>query len=688
VIPSIGHAAIVVGLALSIFAALAFVLGARGRDAGLLASARRSIYLLFGLSATASVAMIISLLTHDFSVLYVANNNATTTPPFFSVISLWAALEGSILFWTLLLTGYSALVIWRNRDRHAALMPWVGATLAAISTFFFAVMTWPGNPFIRVTPVAADGPGPNALLQNHPFMGLHPPLLYLGYTGMAVPFAFGIAALITRRTDEEWLGIVRRWTIVPWILLTLGITAGAWWSYEVLGWGGYWAWDPVENAALLPWLTATAFIHASMVAERRGTLKIWSMTLVMATFTLTLVGTFLTRSGIVASVHSFTQSAIGPWFLAAIAIALGGSLLLLVWRMPELADAGRPGAAVSRESAFLFNNLLFLAITFAVLYGTLYPLLVEALSGQTVSVGAPWFNTVNVPIFLALLFLMGVGPALPWGAASWTTARERFGIPVLVGVVGVVGAWALGMQAAAPLATLGLALFVATVVFDEMLRGARARSRSRGEASPLAAWRMATRNRRRYGGYVVHLGIALMAVAIAVSATMGTSATATLTPGQSFSVSGYTLTFQRLVTAPLADDPRVIETRAEVSYSGERAGALATALRSYPNSTTAIASPAVSSSLANDLYVTLMAYDPATSTVTLRAFVNPLVVWIWLGGGVVGIGSVFAIWPDRRRIAVEAARRVDLTGPALPGGGTTHHDPSGPDQPGPAAEVA
>jgi cytochrome c-type biogenesis protein CcmF len=669
VIPTIGHTAIVIGLALSIFAAAAFVLGARRRDADLLASARRSIYLLFGLAATASLAMVVSLLTHDFSVLYVANNNATTTPPFFSVISLWAALEGSILFWTLLLTGYGALVIWRNRDRHAALMPWVGATLGAVSAFFFAVMIWPGNPFTRVTPVASEGPGPNALLQNHPFMGLHPPLLYLGYTGMAVPFAFGVAALVTRRTDEEWLGIVRRWTIAPWIFLTLGITAGAWWSYEVLGWGGYWAWDPVENAALLPWLTATAFIHSSMVAERRGTLKIWSMTLVIATFTLTLVGTFLTRSGIVASVHSFTQSAIGPWFLAAIAIALGGALLLLVWRLPDLADSGRPGSPVSRESAFLFNNLLFLAITFAVLYGTLYPLLVEAVSGQTVSVGAPWFNAVNVPIFLALLFLMGVGPALPWGAASWGTARERFGIPVLVGVVAVVIAWALGMQDPAPLATLGLALFVATIVVDELVRGARARGRSRGEAPPIAAWRMATRNRRRYGGYVVHLGIALMAVAIAVSATMGTSATATLTPGQSFSVRGYTLTYDRLVTAPLADDPRVIETRADVTYAGERAGTMGTALRAYPNSTTAIATPAVSTSLADDLYVTLLAYDRATSAVTLRAFVNPLVVWIWLGGGVVGIGSIFAIWPDRRRLPVEVPRRVDQPEPGTDGAG-------------------
>ena len=653
-IPTLGHVAIVVGLAFSVWAAIAFIVGARRRDDALLASAQRSVYATFALVALPCMAMVISLLTHDFSVLYVARNNATTTPPFFSVISLWAALEGSILFWTLLLTGYASLAIWRHRNRHAALMPWVGATLALIATFFFAVMTWPGNPFTRVTPVAMEGPGPNALLQNHPFMGLHPPLLYLGYTGLAVPFAFGVAALITRRTDEEWLGIVRRWTLVPWIFLTLGITAGAFWSYEVLGWGGYWAWDPVENAALLPWLTATAFIHSSMVAERRGTLKIWTVALVIATFTLTLLGTFLTRSGVVNSVHSFTQSAIGPWFLAAITVALGGSLALLVWRLPELADARPPGAPVSRESAFLFNNVLFLGITFAVLFGTLYPLAAEAISGVKVSLGGPWFSQVNAPFFLLLIFLMGVGPALPWGTARWSTVRERFAVPVIVGVVGVLCAWALGMRQAPPLATVGLAGFVVAIMGDEVVRGARARARARGEAPPVAAWRLATRNRRRYGGYLVHLGIVCMATAVAVSATMGSATTATLHPGQSFAVRGYTLTYQRLVTEALADDPRVIETRAEVAYVGPRSGSLATALRAYPNAQAEIASPAVSTSLGEDLYVTLLAYDPATRTVTLRAVVNPIVVWIWLGGLVVGAGAVFAIWPERRRVPVKA----------------------------------
>jgi cytochrome c-type biogenesis protein CcmF len=679
-LPELGRAAIVGGLALSIYAAVAFVLGARRRDGRLATSARRAVYLSFGLAGVAAIAMVLLLLTHDFSVLYVARNNATTTPPFFSVISLWAALEGSILFWTLLLTGWASLVLWRNRGRHGALLPWAGATLASISTFFFAVMTWPGNPFTHVTPVATEGPGPNALLQNHPFMGLHPPLLYLGYTGLAIPFAFGIAALITKRTDEEWLGIVRRWTLLPWIFLTLGITAGAWWSYAVLGWGGYWAWDPVENAALLPWLTATAFIHSSMVAERRGSLRIWTASLVIATFSLTLLGTFLTRSGVIASVHSFTQSAIGPWFLAAIAITLAGSLGLLVWRLPDLVGSERPAAPVSRESAFLFNNVLFLGITFAVLFGTLYPLAVEALSGETVSVGAPWFDRVNAPLFLLLLFLMGVGPALPWGAASWRSVRDRLGIPIFVGVLAVVASMAVGVRGLASLATIGFALFVVTVLGDEIVRGARSRARTRDEVPPLAAWRLATRNRRRYGGYLVHAGICVMAVAIAVSATQGQDATATLRPGQIMQVAGYTLTYERLVQEPLRDDPGVLETRAEVSFAGRQSGTLATALRNYPSSTTPIATPSVQTSLGEDLYVTLLSFDPATSAVTLHALVNPLVVWIWLGGAIVAIGAVFAVWPDRRRAPVTAAI------PAFQGGVRPRREPM-PDSAAPAVRV-
>jgi cytochrome c-type biogenesis protein CcmF len=657
VIPTVGHVAIVVGLGLTVYAAVVFVIAGRGGDPRVALSARRAVIGSFAMAAVACAAMVVSLLAHDFSVRYVAENNAASTPPFIGAISLWAALEGSILFWTLLATGWASIVLWRHRGRHRSLMPWVGATLATVNAFFFAVMTWAGNPFVRLTPVASEGTGPNALLQNHPFMALHPPLLYLGYTGLAVPFAFGVAALVTNRLDEEWLRIVRRWTLVPWVFLTLGITAGAWWSYEVLGWGGYWGWDPVENAALLPWLTATAFVHSAMVAERRGGLRIWTGALVIATFTLTLVGTFLTRSGVVASVHSFTQSAIGPWFLAAIVLALTGALGLLVWRLPGLVCGGRPSGLLSRESAFLFNNVLFLGITFAVLFGTLLPLLVAGTSGQTISVGAPWYNAVTVPIFVALLFLMGVGPALPWGRASWATLRERFTVPMLATVAVGTAVLLAGLREPIPLATLCLASFVAVILLDEVVRGARSRARGRGEGAATAAWRLATRNRRRYGGYGVHLGVLVMAVAVAISSGMSTDRTVTLLPGESARIGPYEVTHDALVVEPLADDARVIETRAEVRYAGPQSGTLATALRDYPSSPTAIATPAVRTSLGEDLYVTLLASDPASGAVTLHLFVNPLVAWIWIGGAMVGLGSVFAIWPERRARAVTVEER-------------------------------
>ncbi|HEX2140897.1 MAG TPA: cytochrome c-type biogenesis CcmF C-terminal domain-containing protein, partial [Candidatus Limnocylindria bacterium] len=438
---------------------------------------------------------------------------------------------------------------------------------------------------------------------------------------------------------------------------------------EVLGWGGYWAWDPVENAALLPWLTATAFIHSSMVAERRGTLRAWTHALVLATFVLTLVGTFLTRSGVVQSVHSFTASPIGPWFLVAILLALAGGLALLVWRLPDLGDSRPPGAVVSRESAFLFNNILFLGVTFAVLFGTLYPTVREAISGERVSLGAPWFNGVNAPIFVALLFLMGVGPALPWGGASWSTVRERFVAPLLVGGMATAVAWLLGVNDPAPLAAIALSGFVLVVMGHEVLRGARARSRQRGEAAPVATWRLLTRNRRRYGGYLVHAGICVMAVAVAISATLASDVTASLRPGESLQLGNYTVTHRDLVSEPLASDPRVLETRAELDLAGPQSGPMSPALRDYPSSATLIATPAVRTAAGEDLYVTLLAFEPSDGSVTLHVFVNPLVAWIWIGGGIVAGGAVFAAWPDRRRRAEVAQRTAAVEGVPVPAAG-------------------
>ena len=653
---SLGHGAVVIGLAVSLFAAAASILAGRSGDIGLAAAGRRAVYATWILSLVACGAMAVSLLNHDFSILYVARNNATTTPPFYSFISLWAALEGSILFWTFLLTGWSSLLLYRYRSAHPELMPWATATLALVAAFFFAVMTWPSDPFVSVTPVTVEGNGPNALLQNHPFMGLHPPLLYLGYTGLALPFALTVAALVTRRLDAGWLRVIRRWTLGPWIFLTAGIVAGAWWSYEVLGWGGYWAWDPVENAALLPWLTATAFIHSAIVAERGRSLRTWTAILVTTTFTLTLLGTFLTRSGVVESVHSFTQSAIGAWFLGGVLVALVFGSALILWRLPDLAGSGPPPALVSRETAFLLNNLLFSGLAFAVLFGTLYPLVVEALGGERLSVGAPWFDRVSAPFFAALLFLLGVGPALPWGSVSWPALRDRFVVPAVAGVGLMVLGVVAGVRGPAPLVTLGLAGFSGALLFGEVARATTGRARSTGEGPLRAAWGVATRNRRRYGGYLAHVGVLVAAIAVAVSATGAVEATAVLAPGESTRLAAYTVTHDRLVQEPLAADPRVFETRAEIDVSGPQAAQVSPALRDYPNSVTPIATPSVLTSAAEDFYLTLLAYDPETGAITLRLFINPLVAWIWVGGAVVVLGAAFAIWPQRRLAGANVAK--------------------------------
>jgi cytochrome c-type biogenesis protein CcmF len=464
-----------------------------------------------------------------------------------------------------------------------------------------------------------------------------------------------VAALVTRRLDPEWLRLVRRWTLGPWIFLTAGITAGAWWSYEVLGWGGYWAWDPVENAALLPWLTATAFIHSAIVAERGRSLRTWTAILVVTTFVLTLLGTFLTRSGVIESVHSFTQSAIGAWFLAGVLITLVAGTALILWRLPDLAGSGPPPALVSRESAFLLNNLLFTGLAFAVLFGTLYPLVAEALGGERLSVGAPWFDRISAPFFAALLFLLGVGPALPWGSVSWPALRDRFVVPALSGIGLMVVGIVIGVRGPAPLLTLGLAGFSGAILVGEVVRATRGRAVASGENPLRAAWGVATRNRRRYGGYLAHVGVLVAAIAVAVSTTQAVEATAILEPGESAHLGSYTVTHDQLIREPLASDPRVLETRAELEVQGPQAGRVSPALRDYPNSVTAIATPSVMTSAGEDFYLTLLAYDVGSGTITLRLFVNPLVAWIWVGGGIVVVGAVFAIWPGRRRGATPSA---------------------------------
>ncbi len=639
---TLGYIAIGGALLLSLVGAVSAFAAVKTGRGGQAAFGRRSAYGVFGLATLAMAVMVYALVAHDFSVSYVAQVGSRSTPLFYTVISLWSSLDGSILFWGWIVAGYTAAVVYIYRDRYRELMPAVAGTLLVVNAFFWLLLAWPANPFVPVFPVPADGPGPNPLLQNHPFMGLHPPLLYLGYVGMAVPFGFGIAALITGNVGGDWIRAVRRWIMAPWIFLTAGIVAGAWWSYEVLGWGGYWAWDPVENASFLPWLTATAFLHSIMVQERRQTLKTWNILLVIATFLLTLFGTFLTRSGILASVHAFTEGLIGPFFLGFITLVLLVSLGLVAWRSDQLRSEATLDALASRETAFLLNNLLFVAFTFTVLLGTMYPLIAEAFRGVKVSVGAPYFNQMSVPIALALVFLTGVGPALPWRRGSPELLRRKFLWPTAAALLAGAIFWLIGVRHFMTWATLVLAVFAVGLLIGEVWRPARARREAQGEKLGAALLGVVGKNRRRYGGYIVHFGVIVIAVGIALSSTYRQETEVTLRPGELTTYAGYSIRLDSLYAGrePHRD---FVEAAFRIGADGQRGAMMRPRLNYYPMSDQPIGTPSVRTRPSEDLYLSLMAYSRDGSTATVNIIVNPMVVWIWIGGGIAALGALFAI---------------------------------------------
>ncbi len=645
----LGTGALRAALPLAIWGIGAATYAAAKRDGRALASARWSALITFLLVVLAALAMVGALVTHDFRIEYVARNNARETPLFFTVISLWAALEGSILLWTAILAGATAYVAWRGTPALPRLATTALAVLFAMVTFFLLLVTTPAaDPFVRSEIVPLNGNGPNPLLQNHPLMALHPPLLYFGYVLFSVPFAYAIASLILGEGGDRWLVATRKYALVSWALLGVGIVAGAWWSYAVLGWGGYWAWDPVENAAIMPWLVATAYLHSVMVEEKRRLLRSWNLSLVIATFALTIFGTFLTRSGVVNSVHAFSLSAIGPLLLGYLVAIIVLSVGLLLLRLPMLRDAGTVGGRLSREAIFLFQNVVFVAATLTILLGTLYPLIVEAISGAQLSIGRPYFDRVEVPLALALLFLMGIGPQLPWHGASRATLERQFTAPIVAAAGGALLAVAAGLGGAFAVLTYALAAFVAATVVQEFARGIRARRTLHGENAATAFANLLRRNGRRYGGYVVHLGIVIVAVAVATSQSKTIEVERTVSAGDRFEVAGYTVAYGGLRTV---NEPHRELLVADLTITGNGAAAqLAPAVVFFPNATQAVGSPGIAAGLGDDVYTILAAYDTtAHSWATIRVLVIPLVSWLWLGGAVVGLGAVIAALPQPKR---------------------------------------
>jgi len=605
----------------------------RGRPHLLKLGLAYSLVVLFG-AVLSTFAMQRALITRDFSIEFVFDHGSSTTPLLFNIATMWSALEGSILLWGLVLAGYIATVAWRFRGRlEDPLVAWALVTMFAVGVFFFGLMLTAANPFRGVVPPPGyDGPGPNPLLQNHILMAVHPPMLYLGYVGFTVPFAFAVAALVTGRVGEGWLVETRRWTLVAWGFLTAGIVLGAWWSYEVLGWGGYWKWDPVENASFLPWLTGTAYLHSVMVQERRGMLRVWNLSLLCATFALTILGTFLTRSGVVESVHAFSSGTVGPILLGFFAVVVAVSVGLIGWRGDQLRSPGRIDSPVSREGAFLANNVLFAAFAFVVLLGTVFPLIIEALNGERLSVGVPFFSRMTMPIGFALLTLMAVAPVLPWRKGTGEVLRDRLWWPAWGGVACLVLALVVGATGPTVLLAFGLAGFAAGSAIRQLALAAR-RQGWRGFVG------------RANGGMVVHLGTILVAVAFAASTSYIRQAEVTLAPGASSTVAGHEVTY--LGSRTVERDNRV-EVISEVRVDGDRV--YEPRLNRYRMGGMTIGTPSVRVGPTEDVYLSVSSSpDPVTGEVTIRVIVQPLVVWLWVGGIVMVVGTVLSLFPGRRR---------------------------------------
>ncbi len=643
----VGFGMTVVALVLALYGGVAAALGARTGRSALVESAQHAALGIFTLVTACFALLTYAFLAFDFSIRYVASNTNLGTPFYYRITGVWGALEGSIILWSWMLALYTLILIVRHREGARELYPWALATMLGILAFFLLVMTVAASPFQRQLPVPADGRGLNPLLEDTGMI-THPVALYLGFTGFTVPFAFAMAALAAGRVGDTWLVLTRRWTIVAWYFLSLGLLIGGWWSYHVLGWGGYWAWDPVENAAFMPWLTGTAFLHSVMIQERRRILKLWNIVLVILTFGLTLFGTFLTRSGVIASVHAFTQGSIGALFLGFLALVMLTALGLVAWRWEMLRSQGNLDSVVSRESAFLLNNVLLVAAAFTVFFGTVFPLLSEALRGVKVSVGAPFFNQVNVPLFLSLIFLMGVGPLIAWRRASLENLKRNFLWPVVLGVVAAAIAFALGVRSALAALTFATTVFVAATITVDFVRATRARLRV-GERLLPAVGGLLRRHNRRYGGFVVHLGILIIALGVTGSHAWSVQTETTLRRGETAELAGYRLRFDGLSAAEESNHFKVVG--AFTVTNGRTLGVLRPAKKFYPQEQAPIAYVDYRLGLKEDIYLVLGDFARDGGQATIKVQVNRLVSWIWIGGVVLTLGALLAILPERRASA-------------------------------------
>jgi cytochrome c-type biogenesis protein CcmF len=639
-----GHIAIVGALIIAVYTCIAGPLGARAGIPELVRSARNGALAVAGLLTAASAVLLAAFLAHDFSIRYVAEHSSRDMPRSLVAAAFYSGQQGSLLYWAWALSLFTALVTVQNWRRNLALMPYVTAVSMLVIAFFAVLLGFVASPFEKLAVPPAEGLGLNPLLYDAGML-YHPPMLLAGYMSWTIPFAFAIAALATGRLDAEWIRATRRYALVAWAVLGIGNLLGAWWAYRVLGWGGYWGWDPVENSAIMPWLVGTAFVHSIMIQERRGMLKVWNMALVMLTFFLCIFGTFIVRSGIINSVHSFAQSAIGPYFFGFLAFTIVGSLGLLFYRLPLLRSDNQLDSVLSREASFLVNNLLFLGLVFATFWGTIFPLISEALQGVKITVGPPYFNQVNGPIMLLLILAMGIGPLMPWRKTTPQLLLANLWAPMALGLI-TAGAALVLTGAPQPVALFGFFCcgFVLGTIAQELVRGTLARRRATGEGYPLALLSLVRRNNRRYGGYVVHLGVIVIGIAIIGSSYYQLEHQVTLRPGQAVEIGRYRLTFTGLEEVR-DSGVRIVRAQLPVEAGGKLVEAIAPERRFHrnferqPSTVVAIRTTPI-----EDLYVVLVGWE-SDGAASFLLFVNPLVVWLWAGGIIALLGTFIAIWP-------------------------------------------
>ncbi len=640
----IGFYSLLIALFISAYATLTSLFGSRGGREEVIASSENAAVTVFGFLTLAAVALIYGLVTRDFQIEYVWRYTSRSLPMTYTVAAFYAGQEGSLLFWGWVLSMFTAIVVLQNRQKNRELLPYVLAVLMTATFFFIFLMVFVTNPFKTLNHTPIDGQGLNPMLQN-PGMLFHPPTLFLGYVGFTVPFAFSIAALITGKLGDVWIRTTRRWTILSWFFLTVGNLWGMEWAYVELGWGGYWAWDPVENASFMPWLTGTAYLHSVMIQEKRGMLKVWNMILILFTFLLTLFGTFITRSGIIASVHSFGQSSLGTIFLLFLGVALVISLVLLMYRLPDLRSRNQLDSLLSRESSFLYNNLLFVGIAFAVLWGTLFPIISEAVRGVKITVGPPFFNAVNIPLGLTLLLLTGLCPLIAWRRSTLKNFGKKILFPSTVTGICTVALYLLNIRSFYSLTSFSFCIFVMITLVLEFMNGTKTRHKVFKESYIKALWNLVATNKRRYGGYIIHVGVVLTFLAFTGNA-FNTEAQVSLKKGEFFDVSKYRLRYDGLSNYPTANKHSVVAALTLFNKGHEKT-VLLPEKALYRNQDQPTSEVAIHTSLKEDLYVILAGYDEDVAT--FKVLVNPLVVWLWIGGVVMAVGTIIVMLPDRRK---------------------------------------